>query len=501
MEMEEERVYKRTYTALRIHAFRQHGYIAGQDFARLNLPTRPDILDEVLKRLESEGKLHVNAQATGGVMYDFLPFLEETVADNVLDMNLKMQLAKIYLDRQLWTPAIAELRLTATHPQHKKESLYWLGRCFEAKGAVEKAREHYERVLASDFFYLDTPERLARLTEQAREQTTNAGTTMRVTSRAEFTTRLQDRYEIARELGRGGAGIVYQAIDVKLKRDVALKLFYQQAGQDAARMARFLQEARLAAQLKHPNIVDIYDVNLEAQFIAMEYVAGGTLRQALTKSQQLTATQACGVIGQLCRGLQIAHEAGILHRDIKPENIFITQQKQIKLGDFGIAHLNSPHPDDFTHIATQIGTLPYMSPEQVRGEPLQAASDIYAVGIVFYELLTGSPPFTRGDIAYHHLYTAPAPLELAPTLAALVLRCLAKDPAQRVSSAAELQRLVKAVEQDVQARLAQYRELVKMAVIDRELSPAERLILKLKQKALQLTDAEACRIEREAGLG
>ncbi len=498
--MNNDRVYKRTYTSLRIHALRNNGYLSSSKLRSLNLPTTAEVLEDVLLHLQAERKLRVLEQEDGEWMYDFLPFLEEAVEESVLDMPTRFQLAKIYLSRQLWSPAITELRVTRTHPKFKKESLYFLGTCFQEKGAVEKAREHYERVLATDYFYLDVLDRLSALDDQGNQSTVISSATAITTAQQQMSHLLQERYEIVRELGRGGAGVVYQAIDLKLKRDVALKVLYKQATQHNANTASFLQEARLAARLDHPNIVNIYDVNLESQFIAMEFVDGGTLRDILTQYQKLSWSQARAVIGQLCQGLQVAHDAGVLHRDIKPANIFVSQKKKIKLGDFGIAHIAAQEHDAFTQLSAQIGTLPYMSPEQVRGEQLSAASDIYAVGIVLYEMLTGTPPFIQGDIMYHHLHSAPEPPGISPAADAIILRCLEKQASHRFQSVKELNQILQTQKKDENTRLRKYRELLKMALIDKKLSQSELLVLKLKRKSLNLTDEEAQRVEQELGL-
>ncbi len=495
-----DRAHKRTYTSLKIHAFRSNGYLSALDLETLNLPTTPEVLEDVLVHLQDESKLCVIEQEDGEMLYDFLPFLEESVEESVQDMTTRLQLAKIYLTRRMWTPAITELRMTRTHPKFKKESLYLLGNCFEEKGAIEKARENYERVLAADYFYRDALDRLSGIHDQEKQHTVISSPTTIVDTQQNLSRLLQDRYEIVRELGRGGAGIVYQAIDLKLKRDVALKVLYQHTTQEGDRTSNFLQEARLAAQLDHPNIIDVYDVNVESQFIAMEFVDGGTVRDILNTRKRLSLDQARGIIIQLCRGLQVAHKAGVLHRDIKPGNIFITKNKKIKLGDFGIAHIANLDQSVFTQLSSQIGTLPYMAPEQIRGENLSVASDMYAVGIVFYEMLTGSPPFMVGDISYHHLYTAPKSPGISPDVDAIVLRCLDKDPSKRFQSPEKLSRTLRTQGKDEKERLGKYRELLKMALVDKELSKGEIVVLKMKRKALKLTDEAARRVERELGI-
>ncbi len=499
MDKDRERVYKRTYVSLKIHALRNNGFLTEQDFKTLHLPTTPDVLEDVLAHLQVEKQLRV-VQQDGELLYDFLGLLEQASRESVLDMATRMELARIYIQRRMWTPAITELRMTRTHPTFKKESLYLLGTCFEHKGAFEKAREQYERVLALDYFYEDVQDRLQSLKEQTEHQTGVFPTATFLTVQQEASHLLRDRYEIVRELGRGGAGVVYQAVDLKLKRDVAVKVLHRQAVQSGEHLTTFLQEARFAAKLDHPNIIDIYDVDMESQCIAMEFVDGGTLRDRLTTHKRLPLDQAREVIVQLCQGLQCAHNAGVLHRDIKPANIFITQKTQIKLGDFGIAHISNLEQDAFTQLSAQIGTLPYMSPEQIRGGRLTTASDLYAVGIVFYEMLTGSPPFLKGDIAYHHLHSLPTSPGITPEIDAIILRCLEKDPAKRIQSAEELGQMVQKQSKREQARLAMYRELLKMAAIDHHVSQGELLVLKMKQHSLGISDQEARMLRQELGI-
>ncbi|MCP4401628.1 MAG: serine/threonine protein kinase [bacterium] len=495
-----KRIYKRTYTSLKIHALRHHGSMSERDLVNANLPTRPEVLKDVLLDLQTKGLLKIVQFHTGEMVYDFLPFLERSAEESVLDLAFRMELARIYLRRKMWTAAIAELRITRTNPKFKKESLYLLGTCFEEKKAYVKAQENYEYVLAMDYYYRDTLERLSKIKQKERQDTgSGSATLMFMTAQNELSNLLQDRYEIVRELGRGGAGAVYQAVDLKLKRDVAVKVLYRQAGQSHSGIADILREAQVAARLKHPNIVDIYDVDTDAQFIAMEFIDGGTLRDALDNSS-LALEQARSVISQLCAGLQFAHNQRVLHRDIKPANIFITQKKRIKLGDFGIAHQSKVEQTAFTQLSAQIGTLPYMSPEQVRGEGLSAASDIYAVGVVLYEMLTGSPPFIRGDIAYHHLHSQPKTPNISADLDEIVLRCLEKDPQARFQSAEALQQRIRRQADEEKRRVNTYRELLKMAIVDKELSKAELLVLKMKRKSLKLSDEEVRQVEQEFGL-
>ena len=501
MQTEQERIYKRAYLALRMHAFRNNAYLVRNEFPALNLPIPADVLDDVLLKLQADGEVKTTRDAQGRTVYDFLVFLERSLAESALDLPPRLELARIYVSRQMWTSAITELRMTQTHPKLKKESLYLLGNCFEKKGATEKARECYERVLALDYAYEDALSRLNRLNEEKQITTvlTDVTSLTSATSTASDIL-LQNRYELVKELGRGGAGVVYQAVDYKLKRDVAIKLLHRQGVQKGDARNAFLQEARIAAQLHHQHIVEIYDVDTEAELIAMEFVDGGSLKDLLNQYQRASMEQAEAIMKHLCNALHFAHQHGVLHRDIKPANIFITKKKQVKLGDFGIAHASRIEQNDFTQLSAQIGTLPYMSPEQVRGERLTPASDVYAVGIVLYEMLTGQPPFLAGDIAYHHLYTAPPSPNISTELDALILRCLEKEPGKRFQSAEELIRTLHACLKEQAERFDKYRELLRMATIDHVLAPEEWLVLKLKRKTLNLSDGDARRIEQEFGL-
>jgi len=501
MQTEQERIYKRAYLVLKMHALRNNAYLVREEFSTSNLPVSEDTLDGVLLKLHAEGDVKISHDAHGRTVYDFLAFLERSLAESALDLPPRLELARIYLNRQMWAPAIAELRMTQTHPKLKKESLYLLGNCFEKKGAIEKARECYERVLALDYAYEDALNRLNRLNQKQPETTALTNVTMLTSSTSTASDiLLQNRYELVKELGRGGAGVVYQAVDYKLKRDAAIKLLHRHGFQKGDERQAFLQEARMAAQLHHQHIVEIYDVDTEAEFIAMEFVDGGSLKDLLIQHKRLPLEHAEAMMKQLCNALHFAHQRGVLHRDIKPANIFITKKKQVKLGDFGIAHASRIEQNDFTQLSAQIGTLPYMSPEQVRGERLTPASDVYAVGIVLYEMLTGQPPFLAGDIAYHHLYTPPAPPNISTELDALMLRCLEKEPCKRFQSAEELNRALHTLLKEQAERFGKYRELLRMAVIDKALAPEEAMVLKLKRKKLKLSDGDARRIEQEFGV-
>ena len=215
-------------------------------------------------------------------------------------------------------------------------------------------------------------------------------------------------YEIVGWLGAGGMGEVYRARDPRLGREVAIKLIPETFAADANRLHRFEQEARAAGQLNHPNILAVYDIGIHAgaPYIVSELLEGESLRSRL-HGGALPSRKAIDYARQIAEGLAAAHDKNIVHRDVKPDNLFITNDGRIKILDFGIAKLTRPSDEAARHtgLPTEteagmvVGTAGYMSPEQVRGESVDARSDIFSVGTILYEMLTGRPPFTRETAA------------------------------------------------------------------------------------------------------
>jgi len=204
---------------------------------------------------------------------------------------------------------------------------------------------------------------------------------------------------------------------------------------------RFFREAEIVGKLHHPHIVHIIETNQQGNFIVMEFISGGTLTDWVEEhpaSQLLVLT----FIAQILDALHTVHEQGIIHRDLKPDNILIADQQTVKLTDFGIAHICGA---TITRTGMHLGTLPYMSPEQILGEDIDRRSDIYAIGVLLYRLLTGKLPFTGNDTSYHHVHTPPwPPRQLVPTLSpaleAIILKCLAKRPEDRFPDGKLLQK-------------------------------------------------------------
>ncbi len=219
------------------------------------------------------------------------------------------------------------------------------------------------------------------------------------------------RYRILRKLGTGGMANVYLAEDEDLGRRVAIKILNDRYASDENFNERFRREAKSAASLSHPNIVSIYDRG-EAEgrpYIAMEVIEGRSLKELILSSGSLPIPQAVEYAKQILGALRFAHRHGIIHRDIKPHNILIGNEDRLKVTDFGIARAG---PSQMTEVGSIMGTAQYLSPEQARGAPVTAASDLYSVGVVLYELLTGKTPFngeTPIEIAMKHLNETPRP--------------------------------------------------------------------------------------------
>ena len=206
--------------------------------------------------------------------------------------------------------------------------------------------------------------------------------------------RFDGRYRLERRIGTGGMADVYLAQDETLGRRVAIKILADRYTQDAGFVERFRREATAAAGLRHPNIVSIYDRGETngAYYIAMEYIEGPTLKQEITARAPLPEAEAIGYAIQALQALEFAHRRGVIHRDIKPHNMMITPDGLLKVTDFGIAR--ATNEVDMTEVGSIVGTAQYLSPEQARGQPVGPQSDIYSLGIVLYEMLTGEVPFS-----------------------------------------------------------------------------------------------------------
>ncbi|MFC0532847.1 Stk1 family PASTA domain-containing Ser/Thr kinase [Phytohabitans kaempferiae] len=264
---------------------------------------------------------------------------------------------------------------------------------------------------------------------------------------------LGGRYQVGELLGYGGMAEVHRGRDLRLGRDVAIKMLRTDLARDQTFQMRFRREAQNAASLNHPAIVAVYDTGEEIAptgetlpFIVMEFVNGRTLKEVLAAEGRLMPRRALEISADICAALEFSHRHGIIHRDIKPGNVMLTQNGQVKVMDFGIARALASGATTMTQTSAVIGTAQYLSPEQARGEAVDARSDVYAAGCVIFELLCGHPPFV-GDspvsVAYQHVREDPrAPSEINPEvnpdIDAIVLKALAKNPLNRYQSAQEM---------------------------------------------------------------
>ena len=270
---------------------------------------------------------------------------------------------------------------------------------------------------------------------------------------------LDQRYELQEKIGGGGMADVYKAMDLVLGRTVAVKVLHEQFKSDQEFITKFQREAQAAAQLSHPNIVNIYDVGASEgdHYIVMEYVPGSTLKDLIKQQGHLPVAEALRIAGEIASALAHAHMHGLVHCDIKPHNILMMPDGTAKVADFGIARAVTE--STMTYSGNVVGSVHYFSPEQARGTLITPKSDVYSLGVVLYEMLTGQLPFTGAtpvSIAMKHLQEEPVPVRqldpsIPPVAEAVVSRAMSKDPEQRPDSAEMVQDIQQA-EQMLQGR-------------------------------------------------
>src|SRR3954453_8723042 len=256
-----------------------------------------------------------------------------------------------------------------------------------------------------------------------------------------------ERYELRRHIARGGMAEVYLAHDRLLDRPVALKMLFPELSVDRAFVERFRREAQAAANLTHPNIVSVYDWGEDENtyFIVMEYIDGQTLSTVLRKQGTLLPDAAADIAAPVAAALEFAHRHGVIHRDVKPGNVLLTADGGVKVTDFGIARAANVE-ENLTQTGAVMGTATYFSPEQAQGTTVDGRSDVYSLGVVLYELVTGRPPFAGDNpvtIAYKHVREDPAaPRSRNPAIPVafenIILQAMAKDPDDRYQTAEDL---------------------------------------------------------------
>ncbi len=410
------------------------------------------------------------------------------VYDNLLSQNpdfaeLRIRSGNLFIDMGEVEKAIAEYKIAANYPEliittnrclarafslsgnygmalekydalrdltpSDKEEIYHLYEKLSESGMLREALDALRLIHSNDPEFRDVEDLIPGLEQQIRQQGQSLYTDPKM--RELIGDHAIGRYKYVSKIGSGGMGVVHKVFDIKNNCVVAMKILREGLSGSSKAIDRFFREARIAATLNHKNIVKIYDYNISnvygQSFITMGYVEGESLRDIVEKrfseSVDITLAEVAETlyyILQLCDALECTHSKGIIHRDIKPDNIMIDLQRQIKITDFGIVHIEEA---SFTPTGALIGTPRYMSPEQVHGARVDGRSDIYAVGIIMYELLVGSPPFISGDIAYQQVRVVPTPpREICPVIPekvnAIILKCLEKKPEDRYQAAPEL---------------------------------------------------------------
>ena len=414
------------------------------------------------------------------------------------DLDAIFDLGSVYASENRSDEAIRLLQRLTDSEQYKREALRLLGECFLSKSLPDVAIDRFEeaigenkkitrenidlfydigcaheqatrfneasdvfgKVMAIDYYYRDIQERLTqsrqmsvmRTKPNAQGQQAQPEDSLFVTPGAESQSPpAQQRYRIIKKLGQGGMGVVYLAMDERLSRQVAWKVLPSHLSGDSEFQARFLREARAVAQLANPHIVGVFDIVTEANqcFITMEYIDGYTLRQKLRDTPQLPLIDACRHGMEIAEALAVAHRSGIIHRDVKPENIMITRTTgDVKMVDFGLARLGEDN--NLTREGVIAGTLSYMAPEQIRAEGLDYRVDIYALGIILFEMLAGRAPFQGENILGQHLHADVPDLrqfrdDLPEDMVALTLECLSKERDMRPESGEAIHDRLKAL--------------------------------------------------------
>lgn len=264
-------------------------------------------------------------------------------------------------------------------------------------------------------------------------------------------TLLNSRYQLLERIGTGGMADVFRARDLMLERYVAIKILHENYSTDKAFQERFRQEARAAANLSHPNIVTVHDFGFDQGqlFIVMEFIPGKDLKTLLRQRGRYSTQEAIPIILQACAGIGYAHRAGLVHCDVKPHNMIVTPDHRLKVTDFGIARaLSTIMPDERVDVVW--GSPQYFSPEQAMGEAPSPSSDVYSLGVVLYEMLAGTPPFTApstDEVARMHIEANPIPIheyipEIPDQLEQIVMKVLSKEPAARYRTADQFGRVL-----------------------------------------------------------
>ncbi|MEO8554599.1 MAG: protein kinase, partial [Kofleriaceae bacterium] len=344
---------------------------------------------------------------------------------------IQLALGRILARRGAYPEATRLLQDARKLPAQRDEAQRHLVAALAAMGLRDGARDALLELRAGD------PAITADLDTYLREWRDQ--TAERKTSRDREV--IAGRYRLEKLLGAGVSGRVFLAVDEVAGRSVALKMFFASSARGGAAYERFVREARLASALRHPSLVEVYDVSVERGFLVMEYLPGGSLAQRLAAGERLAPPQVRRMTLDIIGGLEAAHHRGVVHRDVKPANVFFDARGTAKLGDFGVAHLVDLGQ---TQTGGLIGTLAYMSPEQITGAPISIAADLYALGVTLFEALSNRLPFLGPDFVAQHLGELPPNIsdvaDLDPEWDPILEGLLIKNPRERTQTLGDLRR-------------------------------------------------------------
>lgn len=375
--------------------------------------------------------------------------LQPLAQEEAFSRDALKALGQCFLGKSMYDIAIDRVQEAlgaAAKPSKDNIDLFYdLGCCYEAAGRYPEAKDIYGKIIAVDYYYLDARQKLQHSEEMSAAFSKPGAAppeppVMGVARTTVIEAEKPQRYKIVRKLGQGGMGVVYLALDTLLNRQVAWKVLPSHLASDKEFQDRMLREARAAAQLVSPYIVAVHDICVETGdcHITMEYVEGRTLRDRMREKPQLPVEEAVRYASQIAEALEAAHRAGVVHRDIKPENIMLTSAaSDVKVLDFGLARLGDNA--QLTREGCVVGTVAYMAPEQIMAKEMDGRTDIYALGVVLFEMLAGRAPFIGDNVLAQHLNLAPPDLrelraDVPDNIASLAAACLAKERENRPAS-------------------------------------------------------------------
>ena len=484
---------------------------AGKAFEKANLP------DEAVRVYLGAGRVFEAARLylTRGSKSQAIRVLQKVPREDGDYGRASFMLGILFSEQGLYAPAAEKFETSLRQLKDSADQvkcLYHLALTYEQLGRVDEACRLYEKVLSVDYHHADVAERLKSLAQQVSQQSVGGSTSaqkqavrdtlrMGVATPQGVAANISGRLEVTRKLGEGRHAVVYEAYDRVLQKKVAAKRYPPATSSTPDMVNRFLREAQRVSELSHPNLVTVFGIgeDQEGRYILEEMVEGRTLREILDEKIRIEPARAMEIATQICELLGYAHRKGVTHRDLRPENIFLLAQDQVKVSDFGL----KARMTDATSIEGR--AVCYASPEALKSERVDERSDIYALGIVLYEILLGEPPFPADTASFDHLNVAPPfPAKVDRILPAflrkIIERCLEKDRTRRYKSATQVLDELKASAIVPGVIIGERYEIVKelgiggmgriYQALDRELEETVAL------KVLRAGDAEGRQVER-----